>query len=436
MSPSSIIPAPTQQFSSTAALRAYQDESERVVSWSQLVIVAIFGGLYAASSKATGAVATFEPVPWALAFYFIFTIVRLGWSYTGSLPVWFVVLSTIVDMSVLFGLIWSFHITYGQPPAFYLKAPTLIYVFIFISIRALRFEVFYVLLAGGIAIAGWSALTFYAAWAHPLVENIVTSNYVEYIYQPKLLWGAEIDKIVAMTVVTGILAIGVARARRLLESEHDATARLRHLAYTDPATNLPNLARLREIITTERDDQPIGIICLDLHGFREQSARFGITFGETLLNHMVQRMRDEITDCKVIARTGQSELCVILEGQESVDRVRSRAEKICTLFYRPFAIEGRSLFQNVVAGVALCPDPSVAEKSFRNAQVAVYSRRTAGDAPVVAYDEAMEAKAAEAETIEADLRVAVGRTDQIVIYYQPIVSVEDASLVGFEALVR
>ena len=237
------------------------------------MIVAIFGGLYAASSKATGAVATFEPVPWALAFYFIFTIVRLGWSYTGSLPVWFVVLSTIVDMSVLFGLIWSFHITYGQPPAFYLKAPTLIYVFIFISIRALQFEVFYVLLAGGIAIAGWSALTFYAAWAHPLVENIVTSNYVEYIYQPKLLWGAEIDKIVAMTVVTGILAIGVARARRLLESEHDATARLRHLAYTDPATNLPNLARLREIITTERDDQPIGIICLDLHGFREQSAR-------------------------------------------------------------------------------------------------------------------------------------------------------------------
>ena len=105
MSPTSIIPASTEQFSSTAALRAYQDESERVVSWSQLVVVAIFGGLYAASSKATGAVAAFEPVPWALAVYFVFTIIRLGWSYSGSLPVWFVILSTIVDMSVLFGLI-------------------------------------------------------------------------------------------------------------------------------------------------------------------------------------------------------------------------------------------------------------------------------------------------------------------------------------------
>ena len=60
-------------------------------------------------------------------------------------------------------LIWSFHRTYQQPPSFYLKAPTLLYVFIFIALRALRFDARYVLLAGGTAIIGWAILMIYAA---------------------------------------------------------------------------------------------------------------------------------------------------------------------------------------------------------------------------------------------------------------------------------
>ena len=57
-------------------------------------------------------------------------------------------------MSLLFGLIWSFHLQYGQPPSFYLKAPTLLYVFIFIALRALRFAPTYVLAAGLTAALG------------------------------------------------------------------------------------------------------------------------------------------------------------------------------------------------------------------------------------------------------------------------------------------
>ena len=53
-----------------------------------------------------------------------------------------------IDMALLYGLIWSFHLQYMQPALFYLKAPTQQYVYIFIALRALRFEVRYVVLAG------------------------------------------------------------------------------------------------------------------------------------------------------------------------------------------------------------------------------------------------------------------------------------------------
>ena len=79
-------------------------------------------------------------MPYALAAYFGFTVLRLGLAYRGRLPGWLLSLSVVIDMALLMGLIWSFHLQYHQPPSFYLKAPTLLYVFIFIALRALRFE--------------------------------------------------------------------------------------------------------------------------------------------------------------------------------------------------------------------------------------------------------------------------------------------------------
>ncbi|MHA4875171.1 hypothetical protein, partial [Enterococcus faecium] len=79
------------------------------------------------------------PVPLALAIYAAFSLGRLILAYHDALPRWILALSVIADMALLLGLIWSFHRQYGQPPAFYLKSPTLLYVFIFIALRALRF---------------------------------------------------------------------------------------------------------------------------------------------------------------------------------------------------------------------------------------------------------------------------------------------------------
>ena len=75
-------------------------------------------------------------------------MIRLIGSHRGQLPDWLLMVSVIMDMGLLMVLIWSFHIQYMQPASFYLKTPNMVYVFIFISPRALRFEPRFILLAG------------------------------------------------------------------------------------------------------------------------------------------------------------------------------------------------------------------------------------------------------------------------------------------------
>ena len=121
------------------------------------------------------------------------------------MPAWFLTLSVAADLTLLMMLIWSFHIQYDQPASFYLKAPTLLYVFIFIALRALRFETRFVLLAGLFSALGWLALVFYVVSIDPQ-DNMITRDYVAYMTSNTILLGAEFDKVISILMVTGIPA--------------------------------------------------------------------------------------------------------------------------------------------------------------------------------------------------------------------------------------
>jgi adenylate cyclase len=197
------------------AILTEQQDSEIVISWVQMAVVATFAALYTFSRKTFMSDAPFAPVPWALAAYFAFTLLRLILAYRRALPGWFLSVSVVIDMALLMVTIWSFHLQYQQAPAFYLKAPTLLYVFIFIALRALRSEAGYVMLAGGVAAAGWLALVLYAAAFDP-GGMPTTRNYVDYMTSAMILWGAEFDKIVSILMVTAVLSVALIRARRTL----------------------------------------------------------------------------------------------------------------------------------------------------------------------------------------------------------------------------
>lgn len=210
-------PAPSEELPPRvrAAIRQQQDASERLAAWVQFGIVFFFGLLYAVAPKTYSGDWMVPPVTFALGAFFVAAAVRLVLVHRGAVAGWFVGASVVVELWLLFLLIWSFHIQYEQPPAFYLKAPTLLYVFIFITLRALRFEARYVLLAGITAAVGWLTMVLYAIYSDP-ADNMITRDYVHYLTSNSVLIGGELDKIITILVVTAILAVAQMRARRML----------------------------------------------------------------------------------------------------------------------------------------------------------------------------------------------------------------------------
>lgn len=193
-----------------------QAMSEIIVGWIQVGAIIFFAVVYAISPKAFPPDTKFEPVPWTLGFYALFTAVRIILAHRRRLTPAFVMASVVVDVTVLMVTIWSFHLQYRAPPALYLKAPTLMYVFILIALRTLRLEPRYVLVAGGCGALGWLALFVFAAGGWHGAAPEITHSYVDYVTSYKILAGAEIDKVLSILVVTAVLALSVIRARKLL----------------------------------------------------------------------------------------------------------------------------------------------------------------------------------------------------------------------------
>jgi len=255
-----------------AAVRRQDRSSEILIKLLQLFVLAIFGALYLLSPR-TDAGTAFSPVPYALACYLGLTLFGLAWVSSRELPNWAVEMSIVFDIGLLMVLIWSFHIQYAQPASFYLKVPTFLYVFIFISLRALRFQPRFVLFAGLVAILGWTAMVAYVVVADA-TDTMVTRNYVEYLTSNSLLIGGEVDKIVSISLVTLILWIVLRRARSLLfraVSEGYAAASLSRF-FDEPVA-----AQIRDATGPAAFAQGIrreaAILFIDLRGFTRTTAK-------------------------------------------------------------------------------------------------------------------------------------------------------------------
>ena len=249
-----------------------QDATERLIGWVQLAVVLVFGVLYWLAPKTFEAHDTFQPVPYALAAYLGFTLIRLSASYRTHLPDWFLYLSIVIDMALLFVLIWSFHLQYEQPASFYLKAPTLLYVFIFIALRALRFEARFVLAAGLTAAAGWGLLVVYVVTVNP-EDPMITRNYVTYMTSNAILLGAEFDKIISILTVTGILAMAIVRARKLLVSSVAESTAASDLSRFFSPEVADKIVSSEEIGVGAGESRDAAILNLDLRGFTPLAER-------------------------------------------------------------------------------------------------------------------------------------------------------------------
>lgn len=285
------------------AIRAQQDRSEILVSLAQLLAASLFTTLYAAAPMAEGQVqvATLaaaldfvavllgvdltsvglgplrellshvEFVFGVLTIYTLATLFRLYLAMRHRLTPWMLYGSAAIDMALLMAVIWSFHIKYAQTAAFYLKAPTFVYVFIFIALRALRFEARYVLFAGAMGVLGWTLLLLIALSGIGGPPNR-THDFIEYVTSNATLVGAEVDKIVAIALVTLILALAISRARRLMvraTTEGTAAQDLSRFLAPEVADRIRRSEM--KIAAGEGDLRDVTILTTDLRGFTSLS---------------------------------------------------------------------------------------------------------------------------------------------------------------------
>ncbi|MBI1777538.1 MAG: adenylate/guanylate cyclase domain-containing protein [Proteobacteria bacterium] len=245
-----------------------QQDSEILVAWALLVFVGFASALYIFSAPPTDAPMDIpiQPYPLALSIYAVFAAIRVWLAHTRRVPRWFLALAVVIDIGLLMTLIWLIHLHYHQPRAFYLKAPTIFHVFGFIALRALRFEVGFVVLAGAVAVSGWMVLLAYAAMDP--VGMKVTHSFIEYMTSSHVLVGAEIEKMAAMVTVTAILALVVVRARRLLVrsvAEQTAAAELSRFFDPEVAAKIKGAAEM--IRPGEGELRQAATLFIDLRGF-------------------------------------------------------------------------------------------------------------------------------------------------------------------------
>ncbi len=248
-------------------IRDQQERSEILISSIQIMIVTILGFLYLVSPKTFAEDVTFTPVPWALSAYMVFSIFRFWLAMKRRLTDWMLYLSAVVDIALLMGLIWSFHLQYEQPASFYLKIPTFLYVFIFIGIRALHFDPRFVLATGASAVIGWGLMVVYVISIDPS-NSMITRNYIEYLTSNSVLIGAEFDKIVSIIMVTGVLALALTRARNLLIESVIEGSHARDLSRFVPDEIAKKVKRSEEGATTGNGEvNETTILFTDIEGF-------------------------------------------------------------------------------------------------------------------------------------------------------------------------
>ncbi|HVE49306.1 MAG TPA: adenylate/guanylate cyclase domain-containing protein [Casimicrobiaceae bacterium] len=253
-------------------IEAQESASEVLLGWIQLAIVVGFGVVYIVSPKTFAADAPFRPVPWVLSAYLVFTLFRQFLALRRRLSEWFRYTSIVVDMSLLVALIWSFHLQYQQPPSFYLKAPTLMYIFIFIALRTLNFDMRKVLTSGAVALAGWIFLVAYVI--RDPANTMITNDYVHYMTSNSVLIGAEVDKAIVIVIVTAILSIAIFRSHRLLTFAVTESQASRELARFVPA-------EVAALVKDSNEGVRVGsaelieatVMFLDIEGFTAMSER-------------------------------------------------------------------------------------------------------------------------------------------------------------------
>ena len=204
-----------------------------------------------------------------------------------------------------------------------------------------------------------------------------------------------------------------------------ARERLQYQAFYDSLTGLPN-----QSLFLDR------ILSLDVERYRLIKSSLGRTIGEQLLVEMVERIRSCMPANAILARTGSDEFAILLDDLCNDKDVHLIAESIHESLSIPFAIEGEIVSSTTRIGIAASDvHYQQAEDYLQAADTAMESAKKQGMGSTAFFDRQMQFVAIKQLQLEADLARAIA-ADELILHYQPIVSLANEKIVSFEALVR
>jgi diguanylate cyclase (GGDEF)-like protein len=216
---------------------------------------------------------------------------------------------------------------------------------------------------------------------------------------------------------------------------------LLHLAHHDPLTELPNrllfIDRLEQSISkARRMGEQIAVLFIDLDRFKKINDSLGHTVGDELLRRVAQRFQSSIRNEDTVSRLGGDEFTVIMESLHKPQHATVTAQKLIEAMEEPFVIQGHEFFITTSIGISLYPqDGAIAEELLRNADSAMYRAKDEGRNTFQFYTSDMTEQAFERILMETNLLRAIEKKE-LVVYYQPQISLKTREIIGLEALIR
>ncbi|TML13024.1 MAG: EAL domain-containing protein [Actinobacteria bacterium] len=227
---------------------------------------------------------------------------------------------------------------------------------------------------------------------------------------------------------------------------HDVTERkaleqdLRHQALHDALTGLPNRVLFRDRVQQALDRRGTGsvvVMVIDIDDFKTINDAVGHAIGDNILHVLGLRLEQHLRAGDTLARLGGDEFSITVEDGSNRETVASVARRILEEVRIPITYEEHEFVLDASIGIVYSedcdrPDPEI---MMRNADMALHAAKSRGKGRFVVYDSAMHSGVLERLELKGDLVRAV-ENDELVLYYQPIVSLRTRRITGFEALMR
>ncbi|MEP6703026.1 MAG: diguanylate cyclase, partial [Betaproteobacteria bacterium] len=229
--------------------------------------------------------------------------------------------------------------------------------------------------------------------------------------------------------------IGTAVERR------NAEEKLAYLAQFDSLTGLPNRDLFRDRLSqmleqSRRNDWTLGILYIDLDGFKVVNDTFGHGAGDTLLALVAQRLKSCIRSSDTVGRLGGDEFAIILSNLAAPADAELVAQQVVAALMRPFEVDGNDTRMTASIGISLYPVDGIdADQLLKNADSAMYRAKERGRNNFQFFTADLKDRRRRRWTLEQDLNRAIEQ-GEFELYYQPQIAFDSGEVIGVEALIR